>query len=98
MLAILTDLTAADVPTGTGWVRMRCPFHQDRTASASVNHDIGRFKCFSCDTTGDGLDLIQQRLGLSFTEAVERAKQLNSTQSDRPRRRVSDLLRQEFGG
>lgn len=94
---VLRDLGAPDVPTGFGWVRMHCPFHEDRTKSASVNHEIGGFACHSCSRRGDGLKLLQTELGLDFREACERASVLDpeygNRQSKRPKRRPSDLLK-----
>lgn len=98
VLAVVAGVSPDDIPTGGGWVRMHCPFHTDRIPSASVNHDINRFRCFSCDRDGDGLDLLQRELRLDFREAVDRARQLDSTTTeDRPKPRASDLLMKEFG-
>lgn len=97
---VLQELGATHVPTGYGWVRMRCPFHEDRTPSASVNHDpeTGGFRCHSCQRHGDGLKLLQDELGLSFTEALERASNLSPSPGNRRskptrRRRASDILK-----
>lgn len=95
---VLRELGADDVPTGFGWVRMHCPFHEDRTKSASVNHEVGGFACHSCSRTGDGLKLLQSELGLSFAEATERAAALdpeygNGHSRKSPKRRPSDLLK-----
>lgn len=98
---VLVELGATDVPTGFGWVRMRCPFHEDRTPSAAVNHDPdeGGFRCHSCGRHGDGLKLLQDELRLSFGEACERASNLGGSTGNRqvrkaaPRRRASDLLK-----
>ena len=100
VLAELTGCNPADIPTGFGWTRMRCIFHEDRTPSASVNHDpeTGGFRCHSCGRHGDGLKLLQQELGLSFSEACDRARLLageevrgQKTKKKRTRR-ASDLL------
>lgn len=96
--AILAELGAEDIPTGFGWVRCRCPFHDDRTASAGVNHDKGRFRCHSCDVGGDGLELLMTQLGLTFKDALQRASELTGIEAGRQMtrkaktRRASDLL------
>lgn len=93
---ILESLGAECVPTGDGWRRFNCPFHSDRTASAGVNHETGRFRCHSCDVGGDGLSLLQSQLGLSFRDALQRARELTGMSTDErksPKRRASDLLR-----
>lgn len=95
---VLRELGATDVPTGFGWVRMRCPFCEDRGGSASVNHELDGFTCHQCGRRGDALKLLQTELGLSFTEAVERASNLspgsgNHQSRARRTRRASDLLK-----
>src|SRR5690349_13008329 len=54
---ILKELGAASVPSGNGWRRMLCPFHEEKTPSASVNHALRRFRCHGCDTHGDAVAL-----------------------------------------
>ena len=41
-----------------GWRPVRCPFHDDRSPSASANVSVDAFKCFSCDIMGDSWSLI----------------------------------------
>lgn len=52
------------------WTSVRCPFHDDRHASASFNDVIGQFYCHGCDVHGDIYDLVQTAEGISFPEAV----------------------------
>ncbi len=45
-----------------GWQSVRCPnqgahSRGDRSPSASVNLDLGRFRCHACGLAGDGYDL-----------------------------------------
>lgn len=47
----------------------RCPFHNDKTPSFSVNPDKGVFHCFGCGESGDVFDFIMRLDGLSFPEA-----------------------------
>jgi len=87
-----------DIPTGYGWLRMRCFGHEDRTPSARVNHELDAYKCFSCLRSGDALKLLQTELGLSFTEALKRASDLSPDSGKRQSRRSStrrpsDLLK-----
>jgi DNA primase len=51
---------AVDVPSGhtTGWASVRCPFHEDRKPSASINLVDQRFVCHSCLVGGDIFDLV----------------------------------------
>lgn len=95
---VLKELGAPDVPTGYGWVKMSCPFHEDRTPSAAVNHELDGFACHSCGRKGDALKLLQTELRLSFPETVERASNLDPDSGNRQAkktkrtRRASDLL------
>lgn len=63
----------------SGWVKMKCPWHDDRTASAAVNYDIGRFKCHACGTAGDIYDLIRLDKGGTLSEAIDFASTISST-------------------
>lgn len=69
---VLRYLGAEDVPTGRGWLRMRCvsPAHADRTPSAAVNHDVNGYACFPCELSGDGLKLVMILEGVTFREAL----------------------------
>ena len=70
----------AKVPSrGSGWRKMRCPFHDDRNASAAVNFDAGRFKCHGCGVSGDIYDLIRHDRGGTLSEAVEFAQTISTT-------------------
>ena len=59
----LNSIGAAVPARAGGWRKMRCPFHEDGTASATVNLDTNRFKCFGCGVSGDTYDLIMHRQG-----------------------------------
>jgi len=77
----------ATVPShGSGWRKMRCPFHDDSQASAAVNFDANRFKCHGCDVAGDTYDLIIRERGGTLSEAIEYAQTI-SPQSDTDLRR-----------
>jgi DNA primase len=96
--AVLKELGAESVPTGFGWVKMRCFAHEDRTPSAAVNHELDGFTCHSCGRSGDALKLLQSELGLTFREACDRASNLDPDSGNRQAkktkrtRRASDLL------
>jgi DNA primase len=49
----------------------RCPFHDERTASFSVNPGKGLYHCFGCGKGGDVFTFVQESQGLDFTDAVE---------------------------
>lgn len=48
-----------------------CPFHQEKTASFSVNPGKGMFKCFGCGKGGNVFTFVMELEGLSFPEAVK---------------------------
>lgn len=77
---------------GTRYQKCRCVFHEDKTASASVNQ-YG-YKCHSCDRSGDALKFLQEEGGLSFVEALQRAQECTGHQGTKVRRkrRASDQL------
>jgi hypothetical protein len=54
---------------GRRWV-LRCPFHDDRTPSLSLDPDKGLWHCFSCSAGGDGLTLTMRVHRLAFADAV----------------------------
>ena len=55
-----------------------CPFHNEKTASFSVNPAKGIFKCFGCDKGGNAIEFIKEHENVEFKEAVEiGAKLLN---------------------
>ncbi len=60
-----------------------CPFHQERTASFTVNDDKGFYHCFGCGAHGDVLDFLGQTQGLDFLGAVaEAARWLGLAEGD----------------
>ncbi|MBK1642130.1 DNA primase [Chromatium okenii] len=48
-----------------------CPFHDEKTASFSVNADKQFYYCFGCSATGSAIGFLMQYNHLSFREAVE---------------------------
>ena len=57
-----------------GWQAIKCPFHDDRSASAGVNVKLDGFTCHTGCGSGDSWKLIQEREGVDFRGAVEWAK------------------------
>ncbi len=69
---------------GSRWVG-RCPFHQEKTPSFSINEEEGLFYCFGCQASGDLFDFYGRINGLDFKEtfaqlAVEAGLNLQSIQ------------------
>jgi DNA primase len=55
---------------GARWTG-RCPFHEERTPSFSVNAADKLFYCFGCGEGGDLIGFVRESEGLAFAEAVE---------------------------
>jgi DNA primase len=55
---------------GSRWTG-RCPFHEERTPSFSVNPVEKLFYCFGCSKGGDLINFVRETEGLEFADAVE---------------------------
>jgi DNA primase len=49
----------------------RCPFHEERTPSFSVNAQDKLFYCFGCGKGGDLISFVRETENLDFTGAIE---------------------------
>ena len=78
---VLMFYGATKVPTGRGWRSMKCPFHNDRNASATVNNEVNAFTCFACSIKGDVYKIIMEQEGVTFNEAKSRAEEIAGTDS-----------------
>src|SRR4029079_9644680 len=79
----------------------RCPFHEERSPSFSVNADLNVFHCFGCGKGGDVVTFVRETEGLDFVGAIEwLAERFRvpleyeevSPQADQSRRRRERLL------
>jgi DNA primase len=52
-----------------------CPWHSDTNPSLTVNDDKNICFCFACGGGSDGIAYVQQKFGLTFSEAIERIAQ-----------------------
>jgi DNA primase len=55
---------------GARWVG-RCPFHDERTPSFSVNAADKLYYCFGCQAKGDLIGFVEAKEGLDFVGALE---------------------------
>jgi DNA primase len=55
---------------GSRW-QGRCPFHEERTPSFSVNPADKLFYCFGCHKGGDLITFVRETEGLDFAQAIE---------------------------
>ena len=49
----------------------RCPFHEERTPSFSVNREQKLYHCFGCGKGGDVVSFVMETEALDFTGAIE---------------------------
>src|ERR687884_1286121 len=49
----------------------RCPFHDERTPSFSVNAVDKLYHCFGCGVGGDMIKFVRETEGLDFAGAIE---------------------------
>lgn len=56
----------------------RCPIHNEKTPSFSINREAQTFYCFGCHAGGDVIKFVEDIEGIGFMEAVEHlAKRAN---------------------
>lgn len=73
--AYLTREGFTGLPEGPGERAVKCVFHGDRHASASVNFGKGVYHCHTCAIGGDVYSLLAAREHLDFRAAVEWCEQ-----------------------
>lgn len=50
--------------------RALCPFHEDKNPSLIMYKNLNGYRCMSCGVTGDVLDYLHIKKGMSFPRAV----------------------------
>jgi DNA primase len=57
-------------------LRLRCPFHDDKTPSLSINAETGKFHCFGCHAKGgDIFDFVVTKEGISGDDRTKNRRQ-----------------------
>lgn len=56
---------------GGPWKKILCPLHVEDRPSASINSEVGYWKCHVCDVAEDAWDIVQREEGIGFREAIE---------------------------
>jgi DNA primase len=67
--AVVSDYIHLEKRGGRLWAC--CPFHNEKTASFTVNPDLKTYYCFGCHKGGTMINFIMEMDKLSFPEAVE---------------------------
>ncbi|ATW69380.1 DNA primase [Streptomyces phage Manuel] len=73
---VLVEYGGEEVRDDHGWYAYKCPFHGDRSASASVNTIINVFVCHTCDMKGNATQLIMKKENCSYGDALRRAEEV----------------------
>ena len=68
-VTVLSDYVRLEKKGGRFWAC--CPFHQEKTASFTVNPDTKTFYCFGCHKGGTVLNFVMEMDKISFPEAIE---------------------------
>ena len=56
--AEVLDHYEIDFPQGKTQIKIKCPFHPERTPSCSINVERGIFQCFGCGAKGNVLEFV----------------------------------------
>ena len=69
----MVDLVSAYTPLRRVGARYsaRCPFHDERTPSFSVNAVDKLYYCFGCGAKGDAITFVREKENLDFSGAIE---------------------------
>lgn len=66
-----------EVEDGRGWRTVRCAFHGERDASASVRTDDEQvFVCHACGMKGNACQLIMKKESIDYWASVKRAEEI----------------------
>lgn len=85
MKAYLESLLEKELPTGDGWHKTLCPFHDDHNPSASFSEEHDAFKCFACDISAQSTAaLIAKVEEIDLDEAAAVAASIGAT----PKKRI----------
>lgn len=58
---------------------LRCPFHEDKTASLQVSFSQNKYKCHACDKKGDVIQFVQDYEKLTKHEALKKCTAMIET-------------------
>jgi DNA primase len=76
MIESVLEHYGATINRSSGSFAMRCPFHDDRHASGSVDLNKDLYNCFTCGVSGDAISIVMRQEGISFVEAKRIVEEL----------------------
>ena len=68
-IAVVSEYVKLENRGGRWWAC--CPFHQEKSASFTVNPDLKTYYCFGCHRGGAVLNFVMEMDKLTFPEAIE---------------------------
>ena len=68
-VALVSEYLQLEKKSGRYWAC--CPFHQEKTASFTVNPELKNYYCFGCQKSGSIVGFIMEMDKLSYPEALE---------------------------
>lgn len=68
-VTVVSDYVKLENRGGRWWAR--CPFHQEKTASFTVNAEMKTYYCFGCQKGASVLSFVMEMDKLSYPEAIE---------------------------
>ena len=74
--SVLTHYGFDRVPDHGGNKSVKCAFHGDKHASATVNPDKGLFYCFTCGIKGDAISIVREQECCDFNTAVRLVEEI----------------------
>jgi len=64
-------------------MKMKCPFHNEKTASFMVYLDTNRFHCFGCAESGNAITFMMNQDGKTYSEIIEKFAENIDIQSNK---------------
>ena len=74
----------------------RCPFHNEKTPSFSINNEKGLFYCFGCGIGGNVLTFLTKYNNVSFSEALSDVANLLGVQLKKKVENIGDKKTERF--
>jgi DNA primase len=72
---------------------LRCPFHEDSTASLQVSFSQNKYKCHACDKKGDVIQFVQDYEKLTKHDALKKCTAMIET--IQPIQKATSIVKQE---